>query len=429
MRILVAAMGSRGDVQPAIAFARALREAGHDAVLSAPPDFAGWAAELGLPVVSTGTSMEETLQRNAAAMSGSPVKLVRALREIVTQEMPKMMRGLLEAAQGAEAIVSANQFLARTVAELRGIPLIAVCYQPTLIPSAHHPPFIGRWQTAPRWINRLSWAVAEKLSSMVFLDPINRERVRAGLVPASSFQDHIFGGVPFLLACDPAIAPAPPDWDRFDVEVTGPWFYEDSSPLAQDVVDFIEAGSPPVYVGFGSMPSEDAAAATRVLFDAVAMSGHRLLLSKGWAGLGFETGSPSVKVVAGPMPHSKLFLRVAAVVHHGGAGTLATALRAGVPQVLVPHAFDQHYYAHRLHGLGIAPRGIPVKKLTAAKLAGAIEATLAMPPAPRLEVAERLRAGGGLQRAVERIGALASGSQRKPPPTSSAPRSAARSSV
>src|SRR5688572_14717121 len=142
MRILVAAMGSRGDVQPALALAQALRQAGHDTVLSAPPDFAGWAAELGLPFVSTGASMEEILQRNAAAMSGNPVKLVGALREIVTQEMPKMMRGLLEAAHGAEVIVAANQFLARSVAELRGIPLIGVCYQPTLIPSAHHPPLI-----------------------------------------------------------------------------------------------------------------------------------------------------------------------------------------------------------------------------------------------------------------------------------------------
>ena len=413
MRVLVAAMGSRGDVQPAIALARELRRDGHDAVLSAPPDFEGWAGELAIPFVSTGTSMEETLQRNAAAMRGNPVKLVRALHEIVSQEMPKMMQGLLEAAHGAEAIVAANQFLARTVAELRGVPMIGVCYQPTLIPSDHHPPLIGRWQTAPRWINRLRWSVAEKLGSTVFLGPINRERERVGLVPASSYQDHIFGGVPFLLACDPAIAPEPPDWDRFDVEVTGPWFYEDSSPLAQDVIDFIEAGRPPVYVGFGSMPSADAAAATRVLIDGVAGSGHRLLLSKGWAGLGFETASSAVKVVAGPMPHSKLFPRVAAVVHHGGAGTLATALRAGVPQVLVPHAFDQHYYAHRLQRLGIAPPGIAVTKLTAARLARAIEATLAMPPAPRLEVAQRLRAGGGLQRAVERIAALAGGPDRR----------------
>ena len=407
MRVLVAAMGSRGDVQPALALTRALRQAGHDAVLSAPPDFAGWAAELDLPFFPAGTRMEEILQRNAAAMGGNPVKLVRALREIVTQEMPKMMQGLLEAAEGAGAIVAANQFLARTVAEIHGIPLIGVCYQPTLIPSAHHPPLIGRWQTAPRWINRLRWAVAEKLGTSIFLEPINRERVRVGLAPATSYQDHIFGGVPLLVACDPVIAPAPPDWDRFDVEVTGPWFYEDASPLAQDVVDFIEAGAPPVYVGFGSMPNADPAAATRVVLDGIAASGHRLLLSKGWAGLGVGPGSPSVKVVAGPVPHSKLFPRLAAVVHHGGAGTLATALRAGVPQVLVPHAFDQHYYAHRLQRLGIAPKGIPMGGLTASKLARAIGATLALPPAPRLEVAERLRPGGGLRRAVERIDALA----------------------
>ena len=398
MRILVTAIGSRGDVQPVLSLARALREAGHAPIVSAPPDFAGWAAELGLPFEPAGATIEAILKENADAMGSNPVTLGRAIREILVQHTPGMLQQILDCADGVDAIVSAHQFLARTAAEILGLPLVGVMYQPTLVRSAHHPPMIARWQHGPRLLNRALWWAAEAMSSRIFVEPINRERKRHGLAPVASFERHVFHGVPYMLACDPVVAPAPPDWNDVDITTTGPWFYEDAAPLPGDVIEFLEAGPPPVYVGFGSMVSGDPARATRAILEGVA--GRRVLLSKGWAGLGDGVESGSVKVVHEPMPHAKLFPRVAAVIHHGGSGTTATALRAGVPQVIVPHLMDQYYYGHRLEKLGLAPAAIPVRKLTAARLDRAIEAAIGLPPSAREEAAERLRPGEGLKRAV-----------------------------
>jgi vancomycin aglycone glucosyltransferase len=400
LRFLVAAMGSRGDVQPALSLALALRDAGHDVRVSAPPDFAQWAGELGLAFASSGASIEAILKQNADRMGGNPLTLGRAIREILLQHVPEMTERTLAAAQGVDAIVSANQFLSRTVAEVLRVPFMGVIYAPTLIRSASHPPMIARWQGAPGWINRLLWKVTDRMASRIFVEPINIERAKLGLAAVESFEGHIFGGVPYMLACDPVLAPAPPDWSHVDVTVTGPWYYDDPSPLDEDVSAFLDAGPPPVYVGFGSMVSEDAAAATRAIVAGASASGRRVLLSKGWAGLGSDVPAERVKVVKGPMPHAKLFPRVAVVVHHGGSGTTSAALRAGVPQVIVPHIMDQYYFAHRLKVLGIAPAAIPVRKLTSARLAAAIDAALALPPAPRLQAAERLRPADGLRRAV-----------------------------
>lgn len=247
------------------------------------------------------------------------------------------------------------------------------------------------------------------MASRIFLEPINIERAKRGLSRVRSFEAHVFAGVPYMLACDPVVAPTPPDWTHVDVTTTGPWYYDDPSPLDEDVNAFLAAGPPPVYVGFGSMVTGDAAAATRAIVAGAGASGRRVLLSKGWAGIGEGAASREVMVVNGPMPHGKLFPRVAVVVHHGGSGTTSAALRAGVPQVIVPHFLDQYYFAHRLKVLGIAPPGIPVRKLSPARLAAAVDAALALSPAARLEAAERLRPADGLSRAValieERVGA------------------------
>ncbi len=149
------------------------------------------------------------------------------------------------------------------------------------------------------------------------------------------------------------------------------------------------------------MTSRDAPRLTSAILESG--RGRRLLLAKGWAGIGGADLPASVMVVDGPMPHAKLFPRVAAVVHHGGSGTTAAALRAGAPQVIVPHIVDQYYFAHRLQALGIAPAGIPIGKLTPERLARAIDAAIALPAAPRLEAVARLKDAGGVRLAAEAI--------------------------
>jgi UDP:flavonoid glycosyltransferase YjiC (YdhE family) len=186
------------------------------------------------------------------------------------------------------------------------------------------------------------------------------------------------------------------------------------------VESFLASGPAPVYVGFGSMVSDDAAALTRTVLRGAGARERRVLMSKGWAGIGSAELPSSVMVVHGPMPHANLFTRVAAVVHHGGAGTMAAALRAGAPQVIVPHLADQFFHAHRLASLGIAPPGIRISNLTAERLGQAIDATLALPAGPRQAAAERLRHGDGLARAVAAIERMAT--SKKDPPGRAGPK-------
>lgn len=402
MKATLAAMGSRGDVQPMLALALALQARGHDVVVSAAPDFSGWAAELGLPFASSGTGVQEWLHAHWPEMSSGPRGFLRGLRSIGTELFPQWFAATLRDARGADVLVSASQFASPSVAEKLGIPCVGVAYSPLLLRSRHHPPIFARSQGLPRWANAMLWSISDAVVWGGLLERrINIERRKIGLPAIASGPKHFFEEIPYLLASDPVVAPAAPDWTRFRVAQTGPWFYDDPQPLDPEVEAFLDAGPPPVYVGFGSMVSTDVNALTRAVLEGAGASGRRVLLSKGWAGLGGGELPATVKVVHGPMPHAKLFPRLAAVVHHGGAGTTATALRAGVPQVIVPHMADQFHHAHRLAALDISAPGIPVKRLDANKLARAIDATLALDPAPRLAAAERLRAGDGVLRAAE----------------------------
>jgi UDP:flavonoid glycosyltransferase YjiC (YdhE family) len=316
---------------------------------------------------------------------------------------PAWFEATVRGARGADLIVSASQFAAPSAAEVHGIPCVGVSYSPLVFRSAHHPPIFVTRQGLPRWANAALWAFVDRAVLGAMRAPLNVKRWKLGLAPIRSTSQHLFENIPHLLACDEVVAPRPPDWSRYDVTTTGPWFYDDPAPLDPDVDSFLASGPAPVYVGFGNMVSGDAAALTRIILEGAGAQGRRVLMSKGWAGIGSAGLPPSVMVVHGPMPHAKLFPRVAAVVHHGGAGTMAAALRAAVPQVIVPHLADQFYHAHRLASLGIAPPGIRISNLTAERLGHAIDAALSLPEGPRQAAAERLRHGDGLARAVSAI--------------------------
>lgn len=399
MKIALAAMGSRGDAQPMLALGRALRQRGHDVIVSAAPDFAAWAAELGLPFVPAGVNVQAWLHdhwRDIRSVGG----FRRALKSIAEEIFPPWFEGTLAAADGADMIVSASQFAAPSVAEKLGIPCIGVAYSPLLFRSPQHPPPFVHWQGLPRWVNSALWPLTMGLAFRGMRRYLNAERARLGLAAVRSVEKHFYEDTPYLLACDPVIAPPPAGPTAFRITATGPWFYDDPTPLDPDVEAFVRARPAPVYVGFGSMPSSDAARLTRAVLAGAGANGRRVLMSRGWAGLGEGDLPPTVKVVHGPMPHAKLFPLVAAVVHHGGAGTMATALRAGVPQVIVPHLADQFHHAHRLAALNIAPRGIPISRLDEALLARAIDEALALPPQPRIEAAARLAQSDGKDRAI-----------------------------
>ena len=189
-----------------------------------------------------------------------------------------------------------------------------------------------------------------------------------------------------------------------EVDQVGYLLPKDDTPLPPKLESFLEAGPAPVYLGFGSMMGSDPAGTTRLLLDAIELAGCRAVLATGWAGLG-DGALPDSVFRAGPLPHSSLFPRVAAVIHHGGAGTTATAARSGVPQIIVPHLLDQYYWGHRAHLAGVAPPPLPRTKLSAARLAELISASTdnELLTERARELAERLCTDDPLERAVDSI--------------------------
>jgi UDP:flavonoid glycosyltransferase YjiC (YdhE family) len=178
--------------------------------------------------------------------------------------------------------------------------------------------------------------------------------------------------VPLLYGYSPTVVPKPSDWDEH-AHVTGYWFLDhapDWQPPA-GLVDFLESGSPPVYVGFGSLVSGGAEKASRVVLDALRQSGQRGVLATGWGGLG-PSDLPGEVYATESVPHDWLFPRMAAVAHHGGAGTTGAGLRAGVPSIILPFSKDQPFWARRVEALGAGPAPIPRKRLTAGRLAQAM---------------------------------------------------------
>jgi sterol 3beta-glucosyltransferase len=268
--------------------------------------------------------------------------------------------------------------------------------------------------------NRLSGFVMLQVIWQWYRPFVNEFRRRHGLPPDTgvAFYRTLRRG-PLLGAYSPRVIPPPPDWPE-NAHVTGYWFSDaqqvwtpsaraDRTPSAQadwtppaELESFLAAGEPPVYVGFGSMSGRSPERFTEITLQALAESGRRGLLLTGWGGLQ-ERPVPESVFVLDSAPHNWLFPRMAAVVHHGGAGTTAEGLRAGVPMVILPFIVDQLFWGKRVQALGVGPPPIPIKKLTAGRLARAIREAVTNPVISQRAAAlgKAIRSEDGLARAVE----------------------------
>jgi UDP:flavonoid glycosyltransferase YjiC (YdhE family) len=403
MRIVLAPEGSRGDVQPLLALGEALIARGCQVCVAAPPDARPWAEARGLAFRATGPGLREYLQTHAAAMHGGTLSLHKKAEQYVRDALPQQVQALLEATEGADALVAAGvQLAAGSVAELRRIAYRYVAYTPVLFPSRAHPPFVLQRQTFPAWFNRLAWGAFVRVYSALLAGMLGPQRAELGLPRVRDVLAHLFGSQT-LLAADPELAPLPPD-AAHRAEPVGslhPLVREDLPPKLEA---FLASGPPPVYLGFGSMPDPHPERTTCELIDAVSALGVRAIVSEGWAGLG-RVALPEGVLAIGEVSHALLFPRVAAVVHHGGAGTTASAARAGVPQIVVPHLLDQFYFARRVTLLGLGPPPLPRRRLDASSLAALLEETLENEAlAERTgELGERLRRRDGAALAAERL--------------------------
>ena len=370
MKVLLAAVGSRGDVQPMLALALGLRARGHAVRFCAPPNFERWIADHGFAFHALGLDVHALLTEIGPAVHRGAIILRRDVRD--------QFRALEGLVGDADAIIGASVHCAGlSFAEKLGLPYAYVCYSPTMLPSSLHPSPSCRFHHLPRWLNRVTWWLNDRVWNLLFRRSLNHERRRLGLPAIPSAFRHVISG-PLILASEPALGRPPADTAHAPIQ-TGAWFLPPSAPAAAEPLDpalerFIAAGPPPVYVGFGSMADLAAARTTTLVIEAARRAGLRLVIGRGWSTLGDDLGDHADVHVVGSVPHATLFPRMGAVVHHGGAGTTAAAARAGVPQVLVPHFLDQFYWAERVAAVGLGPRAPRKARLTAAALATAMRA-------------------------------------------------------
>ncbi|PYR36547.1 MAG: glycosyl transferase [Acidobacteria bacterium] len=387
MRALLSAVGTRGDVQPALALALELRKLGHAVRMCISPNFVDWARSLGLEAVAMGVEMRMPAQRSGTTPELTPEEL-RRLRESMPDLITDQFETIGNAADGCDVILGCNahQYAAPSIAEHAGIGCVTAVYAPVALPSPDlaPPPTPGQ---AAAWTTRPSieeqWNATAKAWNERALERINRNRDRLGMGPIDDVLDYVLTNHTWL-AADAMLAPmtATPGREIFQ---TGSWVLADNTPLSEEAEAFLEGGEPPIHVGFGSMPA--AGDMSRHLIGAARSMGRRIIVSRGWADLDLIDNAPDC-LVLGDANYDRLFPRVAAVIHHGGAGTTATAARAGVPQVITPMFSDQFYWANRIVDLGLGA-ATPHETLTEESLTASLREVLH----PTVEVRARTLAG------------------------------------
>lgn len=367
MNVLLCAVGTRGDVQPILALAIELQALGHHARLCVPPAYTDWVQSFGVVCFSIWPSMQVTSE---GAMQLSTEQLGRLAARSAYLEF----QAVTEAACGCDVIVAGGPQLAtRSVAEALRIPYVFAAYCPAVLPSANHPPpQLGARhhpQSLPPNRSAALWREDQQTWNALFGDALNEQRAEVGLAPIESVQHYVFTASPWL-AADAALAPAAPS-RNMHIAQTGAWLLPTSAVLPDYVEEFLAAGEPPVYFGFGSMPAADST--SYALIEAARALGLRSIVAQSDL-LPNDTGSDCLFVK--DIAHEWLLPRVAAIVHHGGAGTTTAAARAGTAQVVVPHMYDQYYWAHRVQQLGIGVAGPSRAHLEMRSIAAALQACL-----------------------------------------------------
>ena len=356
-----------------VGLAGALRALGAEVRVCAPPDFADLLARVGVPLVPAGLPVREMVRE---VFTG---KTPPSAADLAAGVIARQADAVAAAAEGCDVLVAGGLTTAaagaQAVSEKRGVRYVYAAYAPCYLPSPCYPPLSLHGQPVPPDVtdNRVLWDLHARGMNAVFGAPVNAYRASLGLPAVDNVRDYVSTDHP-MLAADPVLAPWPEPAD-FDVVQTGAWILPDERPFPEELAAFLDAGAPPVYVSFGSMPLRAAEEVARAAVEAVRARGRRVLLGTGWADLALIDDQDDCLAV-GEVNQQALFRRVAGVVHHGGAGTTTTAARAGAPQVVVQQVADQLYWAARVAdlGIGVAHDG-PVP--TAGSLSAALGTALA----------------------------------------------------
>lgn len=405
MRIAIHTLGTRGDVEPYLALARGLRIAGHEPLLVAPAQFSKDADRLAIPFHPLPGGFLEILDRpEGQAIADGRQSLSGTFRLLKT--VRPLMLELFDAEWAACRAFAPDVILhhpkalaAPLIGAALGIPVMLASPLPGFTPTALFPsPMLPFASLGP--LNRLSHSLIIHAPRLIFGRTIGRWRQKTlgGAAPRGMRR----AGT--LYAYSPAVVPVDPAWGE-DVCVSGYWQmtapgWTPDAALAA----FLADGPPPVYIGFGSMKGSEAGRLTETIVAAVRRAGCRAVLSAGWGGLGEGVEDPAVHVI-GSVPHSRLFPSMAAVVHHGGAGTTGAGLAAGKPTLICPVFGDQPFWGRRVATLGAGPEPIARRKLDSENLAAVLRQLVTVPAYRQAAAAigEAIRAEDGIGTAIDFI--------------------------
>lgn len=409
MRVAISTLGTRGDVQPYVALALGLMRRGHDVQLATPEQFAQFVTSHGVsfaPLPGDFLALLDTPEGKAAIAGGqgfsAGFKLLKHVRPLMRQLLDAEWLAARDFAPDM-LVYHPKSIAAPHVAERLGIPSVLASPLPGFTPTAAFPsPLLPFASLGP--LNRMSHQLAIRGGAALFGKILRTWRNESlelsarggGTRPAAT-----------LYAYSRHVVPVPRDWGT-DVAVTGYWFVDEPDwEPPQALRSFLAAGDKPVYVGFGSMPGLDPVQLANDVIAALARVGRRGVLATGGGALRVVNPPAHIHVVDAA-PHDRLLPLTAAAVHHGGAGTTASALRAGIAMAICPFLGDQPFWGRRATALGVAGRQLDRKALGVDGLAAAIGDTLDTGMRQRAaRLGELIRAEDGVGVAVARLEALA----------------------
>jgi vancomycin aglycone glucosyltransferase len=428
MKVLLAPHGSRGDVQPQLVLGDELLRRGHRVTLAAPPNFRSDAETRGFRFVPVGQDIHEVLQANRAMTEKHPLVALPGQIRLLRENLVEQVEGIFAVTHDPDIVVAAGlSFAAKMVADQRRVPHVFCCYSLSAMLSAEHPPAVAPLFGLPRFANRALWSAIELTFELTLGNRLNQLRRVRGLSPDRGSWQAIHASQ-VILAQDRVMGELPSDTPGNNIHVPALVPHPDkAAPLSNSLEQFLRgatsgpaspgpaspdpaSASPVVYLGFGSMPTVDRAAIIRIAIELFEHHGARVILHSPYAEDAQAKLPPGVFSV-GNTDHTSLFPRVDLIVHHGGAGTTAAALRSGVPQLIVPHIVDQFFHGRRIAELGVGPAPVPKPKLTTSAIARALQ-DRSKYRAKAQSLRSSLAAEGGAKQAADHLESLA----RRPTP-------------
>lgn len=415
MNILMLTAGSRGDIQPFIALGLGLKDEGHHVTICTHQKFESFISSYGLDYAYMDDGLLELANsaaaRKAIAESSGILgwfKAVRMLSQKAADIQRQMMDEAWQAAQDIDFIIFHPKVIgALDIAEKLQIPCATVLTAPFMIATGELPHFMFPSVSLGSLYNRFTYALANMLGKCQYMSTLNDWRQRKlDLAQCSYFSDRLKQydekPIPVLHCFSQELMKRPSDWSH-NAEITGFWFLKrrDQWQPPKDLVQFLDAGSKPIYIGFGSMVPENVHEFTQIVVAAIKESGKRAIIAGGWGALQDIVASEHIFYID-KVPHDWLFEHVSGVVHHGGAGTTAAALKAGVPQFICPFIADQFFWGQQIFAKGLGPEPIAQKKLNVENFVHALSMLDDVTMHDRAQVArDNVLAEGGVQKAIE----------------------------